>query len=337
VSVSSRKARRLLGRPPRQGVRAAGRPLDRRGIETTVSTAASSRFGFDDLRRFAAALGIGCGLTPVQALAMASHLLWFDAAGAASLGVASLPEWLEAIENGQVDPRSMGRVVRERSASAVFDGENGLPPLLLERAAELAVEKARETAVGLVRVDHLRPVGSAAAVAAGIALGPMAGLIFGPNRLWSLALPCEAGLPVVIDSGLAGSEVAGKPQATRTPGKAPKPPSSRPEGLLPGFDRWEALWLGSEVFRPAESWVIAVVSATAWEPLSAFHERVAAAVQDLDETSGRLVPRFWDARRRAAHECGIAVPAPAWKSLNQWARRLAVEIPRPFAPRREPT
>ncbi len=107
-----------------------------------MSTAVSPRFDFDDLRRFAAALGIGCGLTPARALAMASHLLWFDAAGAANLGTASLPDWLEAIENGQVDPRSMGRVVGERSALAVFDGENGLPPLLLERAAELAVEKA---------------------------------------------------------------------------------------------------------------------------------------------------------------------------------------------------
>ncbi len=69
------------------------------------------RYGFDDLRRFAAALGTACGLVPLRALALASHLLWFDAAGAASLGIASLPDWLEAIERGQLDPRTIGRVV----------------------------------------------------------------------------------------------------------------------------------------------------------------------------------------------------------------------------------
>ncbi len=298
-----------------------------------MSTASAPRFGFDDLRRFAAALGIGSGLAPARALAMASHLLWFDAAGAARLGIASLPGWLEVIENGQVNPRAMGRVVGDRSALAVFDGENGLPPLLLERAAELAVEKARETAVGLVRVDHVGPVNSAAAVVAGIALGPMAGLVFGPNRLWSMALPSEAGLPIVVDSGLAGSEVAGKTPEARTAGKSTKHSVSRRGGAAAGFDGLEALWLGAEVFRPADSWILAAVSVTVWEPLAAFHERVAAAVQDLDEAPGRLLPRVWDAQRREAHDRGIAVPAPAWKSLNQWAQRLAVEIPSPFAPR----
>ncbi len=190
--------------------------------------------------------------------------------------------------------------------------------------------------MGLVRVDHLRPLGSAAAVVAGIALGPMAGLAFGPNRLWSMALPSEAGLPVVIDSGLAGPEVAGKPHPPRTPGKAAKHPVSRPGESVPGFDRLEALWLGSDVFRPAESWILAAISVTAWEPLSAFHERVVAALHDQDETPGRLVPHVWDARRHEAHERGIVVPASAWKSLSQWARRLAVEIPGPFATRREP-
>ena len=170
-----------------------------------------ARYGFDDLRRFAAALGTACGLAPLRALAMASHLLWFDAAGAATLGIASLPAWLEAIEGGQVDPKAVGRVVGQRSALAIFDGENGLPHLVLERAAELAVETARETAVGLVRVDHVGPIGSAAAIAAGIALGPMAGLVLGPNRLWSMGLPSEAGLPVVVDSGLANAAGAGKP------------------------------------------------------------------------------------------------------------------------------
>ena len=295
-----------------------------------------NRYGFDDLRRFAAALGTACGLAPLRALAMASHLLWFDAAGAATLGIATLPAWLEAIEGGQVDPQAAGRVVGQRSALAIFDGENGLPLLLLERAAELAIEMARETAVGLVRVDHVGPIRSAAAVVAGIALGPMAGLVLGPNRLWSMGLPSEAGLPVVVDSGLATAVAgAGKPRGARTPADSPKPVASRRTGSAPAIDLLDGLRLGTEVLIPAGGWLVAAVSVAAVEPLAAFHQRV-AAWDGLDEAPGRLLPGAWDARRREARTRGIAIPLPAWKSLNQWAQRLAIEVPGPIDPQSEP-
>ena len=127
------------------------------------------RYGFDELRRFAAAIASAAGLAPARALALASHLLWFDAAGAPTLGIATLPSWLEEIDGGRLDPLAVGRVVSERTTLALLDGENGLPPLILERAAELAVEKARESAVGLVRVVGVGPVRSAAPIAAGTA------------------------------------------------------------------------------------------------------------------------------------------------------------------------
>jgi LDH2 family malate/lactate/ureidoglycolate dehydrogenase len=202
-----------------------------------------------------------------------------------------------------------------------------LPPLIMERAAELAVETARETAVGLVRVDHLGPIESAAAVAAGIALGPMAGLVLGPNRLWSMGLPSEAGLPVVVDSGMAG---AGKPA------DSPKPSASRRSGAAAALDLLDGLWLGTEVLIPGGGWLVVAISVAAVESLAAFHQRVAAACDGLDEAPGRLLPDPWDARRRAALVRGIAIALPAWKSLSQWAQRLAVEIPGPLARQPEP-
>ena len=301
-----------------------------------MSASVMNRYRFDDLRRFAAALGTACGLAPLRALAMASHLLWFDAAGAATLGIASLPAWLEAIERGQVDSTAVGRVVGQRSALAIFDGENGLPLLLLERAAELAVETARETAVGLVRVDHVGPIRSAAAVAAGIALGPMAGLVLGPNRSWSMGLPSEAGLPVVVDSGLATATGTGKPSGVRMPADSPKPPASRRTGSASAIDLLDGLRLGTEVLIPAGGWLVAAVAVSAVEPLSAFHQRVAAAWYGREEAPGRLLPDAWEARRREVFVRGIAIAQPAWKSLNQWAHRLAVEVPGPLAPQREP-
>ena len=232
-----------------------------------------------------------------------------------------------------MNPMAEGRVVGQRSALAVFDGENGLPPLLLERAAELAVETARETAVGLVRVDHVGPNRSAASVAAGIALGPMAGLVLGPNRLWSMGLPSEAGLPVVVDSGLAADRA--RVPATRRADSA-RPSASRRAGSGSAIDLFDGLRLATEVLIPAGGWLVAAVSVAAVEPLSRFHQRVAAAWDGLDEAPGQLLPDAWDARRREVFVRGIAIALPAWKSLNQWAQRLAVEVPGPLAPVREP-
>jgi LDH2 family malate/lactate/ureidoglycolate dehydrogenase len=205
--------------------------------------------------------------------------------------------------------------------------------LILERAAELAVETARETAVGLVRVDRVGPIGSTAAVAAGVALGPMASLVLGPNRMWSMGLPSEAGLPVVVDSGLASARSVGN----RTPADPPKPTTARRTGSVSAIDLLDGLRLSTEVLIPTGGWLVAAVSVAALEPLTAFHQRVTAAWSGLDESPGRLLPDAWDARRREARVRGIAIASPAWKSLNQWAQRLAVAVPGPLAPEPEPT
>jgi LDH2 family malate/lactate/ureidoglycolate dehydrogenase len=278
-------------------------------------------YDLEGLRRFAAAMGTRCGLAAPRARALASHLLWYDAAGAASLGIASLPGWLEAIESGRVDVRATGRVVGERSSMAIFDGENGLPPVLLERAAELAVEKARETAVGWVRVDRVGPLGSAAAVSASIALGPMAGLVLGPDRLWSMAMPSEAGLPFLTDSGLAAAGNAAKAAATRR------------AGTVPALDRLEDFRLAAEVLVPTCGWLVAAIAVAALEPLAAVHERVGRAIADLDDGPGLLRPLAWEARRRDAHAHGVPIAAPAWKALGDWAQRLVIERPSPLDPR----
>ena len=214
----------------------------------------------------------------------------------------------------------------------ILDGQNGFPPLILERAAELAVEAVRETTVGMVRVDHLGPMSSAAAVTAAIALGPTAGLVFGPDRSWSMGLPSELGLPVVVDSGLATAGVAGRTTGTRATAEPPTRPSRR-AGSTPAVDLLEVLRIGTEVFMPGDGWLVIAATVGVLEPLSAFHQRVAIVSDGLDEVPGRLLPVPWEAHRREARARGIAVASPAWNSLKEWAGRLAVEIPGPIASR----
>jgi LDH2 family malate/lactate/ureidoglycolate dehydrogenase len=291
-----------------------------------VAATVLQRYRLDDLRRFGAALTCAAGVAAARASSLASHLLWYDAAGAAPLGIATLPTWLETIEAGGVNPSATGQVVGERAALAILDGQNGLPPLILQRGAEIAVEKAREMAVGLVRVQQVGLARSAAAFTAGIAVGPMAGLAVGPNGLWSIALPSREGLPLVMDSGLWDIETPAKPGANRT-----KADSLKQQGGHGLAGLVECLAHASDILLPDGSWLMGAVSIAILEPLSTFHERVGKVLHEMADGPGRLLPATWEAQRRQAREHGIPIASGVWKELNQWAQRLAVEIPKPIA------
>lgn len=267
------------------------------------------RYRLDDLRRLASALGSGAGLAPTRASALAGHLLWFDAAGARPFGIATLPRWLDRLELGRDDPNAEGWIRQERAAVAVLDGRRGPAPLVLGRAAGLAIEKARDVGVGLIRVSGLGPAGPAAPIAAEVAIGPELAVVLGPGPSVALALPAPEGLPVVFDSALAGE---GASLGSISP----------PEALTALVAPWSAL-------VPEEGWLIVAVAVTAMEPLATFHERVADAIRGLDESPGRLLPGPWEARRAEARRLGVALDPSTFDTLRDRAGRLGVEMPRP--------
>lgn len=277
------------------------------------------RVRLDDLRRFAKGLACGVGVAAARASALASHLLWFDAAGAAPFGIATLPGLLERLDAGAIDPVASGGVVAERAGTAVFDGDRGIPLLVLDRAAGVAAEKAREIGVGLVRVVNVAAPGPGAGVAAELAVGPFVGAVLGPGASWAVALPAGGGLPAVYDPALAGTLADGaKPR--RGPGAAPPRGAAEPPfGPL------------LRVLAPGDGCLVAALAVAALEDLAAFHGRVAGAVDGLDESGGRLLPGPWEERRLAAREHGVAVAPEAWAALHAWSTRLGVPPPEPIA------
>ena len=268
------------------------------------------RYRLDDLRRFAGDLGTAAGLDRPGALALAGHLLWFDAAGVAAFGIASLPGWLERLDRREVEPITAGTVVSETLGTAVVDGRNGVGPLVLAAAGELAVQKAREGGVGLVRVANLGAGGPAAGVASEIALGPLIAMVLGPGPAWTLALPSDDGLPAVFDSALQAEPARGKKDS-----RAARP---NPCDLA-------APWAAALV--PEGGWLVMATAVKALESLTALQERVGAGMKGLEPAPGRLLPASWEDARRAAREQGVAVAPAAWTRLKDWASRLGVAPP----------
>ncbi|HEY2158406.1 MAG TPA: Ldh family oxidoreductase [Isosphaeraceae bacterium] len=253
------------------------------------------RYRLDDLRHLGAGLLAGLGVPPARASALVSGLLWYEAAGAPQFGIEALPGWLAAIESGQVDPKAVGTIVKEHTATAVLDGKRGLGPLILARAGQIAAEKAREVGVGTVRVMNVGRIGATAEVASEIAVGPMVAEVAATGSL-ALAVPVEGSVPAVFDTALA--------------------PTGRTS--LPG---WAALAEG------ADGWLVTARAVSAFESLGRLHEAVHAMLKSAAPIPGEVRPDAWQARRLEQLERGISLGKGTEKSLRSWAGRLGVAWP----------
>jgi len=83
-----------------------------------------------------------------------------DARGGDAHGVFRLPQYVKQIQEGAVNARPNIRIVKERAGTALIDGDNALGHLVMKRATELAIEKARKCGVGWVgtrRSNHAGP------------------------------------------------------------------------------------------------------------------------------------------------------------------------------------
>src|SRR2546428_6929563 len=114
-------------------------------------------------------------------------------------------------------PRAAGRIVKQTRATALLDGANGFGQVVARQGMQIAIRKARQTAVGLVGVRNSNHVGIAGyysmmalkAGMIGIASTNAAPLvvptfgrtaILGTNPI-SVAVPAGREEPFVLDMG----------------------------------------------------------------------------------------------------------------------------------------
>jgi LDH2 family malate/lactate/ureidoglycolate dehydrogenase len=115
---------------------------------------------FDALQGFIAGALQHVGLSEADATKVAALMAQADLQGSDGHGVIRLASYVKRIRAGGMNPRPQMRVVHERAASAVIDGDNGMGHLVVSRAVELAIEKARTCGVAWVGVrasNHAGP------------------------------------------------------------------------------------------------------------------------------------------------------------------------------------
>ena len=176
----------------------------------------SGLYSADTLTSFARRAFIAIGLPEADAASVATLMVEADLVGADAHGIFRLPQYIRRIEGGAVNRTPTIVVNRTAAATALVDGNNGMGHLVMSRAADTAIQLARESGVGWVGVrgsNHAGPASLYAAmpVAHGMVslysavananhMAPWGGneLLLGTNPL-AVGIPAGDGPPVLLD------------------------------------------------------------------------------------------------------------------------------------------
>ena len=156
------------------------------------------------------------GLPAADAAKVAELMTEADLTGADAHGVFRLPQYVRRLRKGGVNPRPDIRVEKTAPATALVDGDNGMGHLVMARAAETAIELARDCGVAWVGARRSNHAGAAGVYAAMPLAHGMVGIysvvasanhmavwggaetLLGTNPL-AFAIPAGEEAPVVLD------------------------------------------------------------------------------------------------------------------------------------------
>ncbi|MFZ0422325.1 MAG: Ldh family oxidoreductase [Xanthobacteraceae bacterium] len=120
------------------------------------------RVGSELLAGFVSRAFIAAGLPAEDAQTLAGLMVEADLRGSDTHGVIRLPLYVRRIRAGGVNARPNIRLVSDRPSAALLDGDNGMGHLVMRRAAEIAMEKAKATGIGWVGARMSNHAGPAA-------------------------------------------------------------------------------------------------------------------------------------------------------------------------------
>src|SRR4029079_519804 len=149
---------------------------------------------FARLKAFIAEAMTKLGLPEPDALTVATLMAEADLQGSDGHGVTRLPQYARRIKAGGFNVRPNIRVVREQAATALINGDNGMGHLVMKRAGEMAIEKARTTGIAWVNSPYSNHAGPASLYAS----MPLAHDMMSTNPI-AAAIPAGAERPIVLD------------------------------------------------------------------------------------------------------------------------------------------
>lgn len=183
---------------------------------TTTSTTKATRVPAEQLRAFTAAALRKVGIPADDAAIVADLMVRADLSGSDGHGIFRLPQYVRRIQAGGINLKPKIRVIQEKDATALVDGDNAMGHLVMRHAAQTAVAKAKRAGVAWIGVRGSNHAGAASvyasmllehdmiglylAVGSANHLAPWGGidLLLSTNPL-AVAIPTDEEPPVVLD------------------------------------------------------------------------------------------------------------------------------------------
>jgi L-2-hydroxycarboxylate dehydrogenase (NAD+) len=174
------------------------------------------RFPLERLHAFVVDVFTRLDVLPDHANVTTARLLEADLKGRTGHGIIRVPQYVGRIEAGGINLRPVIEKTRSTPVSCLVDGDNGLGQVVMNLAAETAIEKATESGmawVGTVRSNHAGAAGVYTdramrhdliavymAVASANVMPPWGGheRLLGTNPI-SIAIPAENGPGFLLD------------------------------------------------------------------------------------------------------------------------------------------
>ena len=164
---------------------------------------------FERLKAFIAEAMRALGLPDADADTVAALMAEADLQGSDGHGVTRLPQYARRIRTGGMNVTPDIRIVEERAGTALLNGDNGMGHLVMTRAAEIAIEKARVAGIGWVSAQYSNHAGPASLYASMPLKHDMIGLYFAVGN--ANHLPPWGGLDMLLSTNpIAVAIPAGK-------------------------------------------------------------------------------------------------------------------------------
>jgi LDH2 family malate/lactate/ureidoglycolate dehydrogenase len=162
-----------------------------------------------------------CGMREKDAVLLADSLVISDLRGVHSHGVMRVPEYVQKLTKGGVNPKGRPRLAKEVGACLVVDGDNSMGQVGVHFAMEQTIERASTMGIAAAAIRGSNHCGALAYFAMqalkqdmiGIAttnalptMAPWGGTerILGINPI-AVAIPADKKFPIVYDAAFSGS------------------------------------------------------------------------------------------------------------------------------------
>jgi len=153
---------------------------------------------FDRLRAFIHEALNKVGLPEQDAATVANLMAEADLQGSDGHGVSRLPQYVRRIKAGGFNVHPNIQIVHDHVSTAVLNGDNGMGHLVMKRAAEIAIAKARTTGIAWVNSQFSNHSGPASLYATMPLAHDMFGLYFAVGN--ANHLPPWGGLDMLLST-----------------------------------------------------------------------------------------------------------------------------------------